>query len=116
MGSDAAAVVDPACAVKGVEGLRVVDSSVFPQATAGDLNAPTIMLAERAADLIRGRMLPSAEVAPILVDPRWQQVQRSPDISLDLSGNPEAVASALAAERENCSTRAGATAGRGDAR
>lgn len=48
-------VVDPACRVVGVAGLRVVDSSVFPHITNGNLNAPTIMLAERAADLLRGR-------------------------------------------------------------
>lgn len=100
MGSDPDAVVDPTCNVNGVDGLRVVDSSVFPQATAGDLNAPTIMLAERAADLIRGRSLPPAEDAPILVDPWWPDAQRSPQISLDLSEDPEALAMALGAERE----------------
>ena len=52
---DELAVVDPACRVIGVEGLRVVDSSVMPTVTNGNLNAPTLMLAERAADLIRGR-------------------------------------------------------------
>ena len=52
---DEFAVVDPACRVIGVERLRVVDSSVMPTVTNGNLNAPTLMLAERAADLIRGR-------------------------------------------------------------
>ena len=53
MGSDAHAVVDPEGRVNGVNGLRVIDASVFPHITNGNLNAPTIMLAERMADLIR---------------------------------------------------------------
>jgi choline dehydrogenase len=81
MGSDADAVVDPLCRVNGVAGLRVVDSSIMPQATAGDLNAPTIMLAERASDLIRGRSLPPAVDAPLLADADWQGRQRSPHIT-----------------------------------
>ena len=56
MGSDAAAVVDPEGRVNGVTGLRVIDASVFPHITNGNLNAPTIMLAERMADLIRGQL------------------------------------------------------------
>ena len=51
---DPMAVVDPQCRVRGVAGLRVVDSSIMPTITTGNLNAPTIMLAEKAADLIRG--------------------------------------------------------------
>ena len=52
---DPMAVVDPECRVHGVEGLRVIDASVFPSTPRGNTNAPTIALAERAADLIRGR-------------------------------------------------------------
>ncbi len=59
MGSpdDPDAVVDPECRVIGVEGLRVVDSSVFPNITNGNINAPTLMLAEKAADHILGNSI-----------------------------------------------------------
>ena len=54
MGSDDGAVVDTELRVRGVESLRVVDASVMPTVTRGNTNAPTIAIAERAADLIRG--------------------------------------------------------------
>ncbi|MFM7275131.1 MAG: choline dehydrogenase [Gammaproteobacteria bacterium] len=74
--NDALAVVDPACRVRGLQGLRVIDSSIFPTLTNGNLNAPTIMVAEKAADLVLGRSpLPRAEVETWL-DPEWQQRQR----------------------------------------
>jgi choline dehydrogenase-like flavoprotein len=50
---DPVAVVDDKLRVRGVEGLRVIDASVFPDLVGGNINAPTVMIAERAADLIR---------------------------------------------------------------
>jgi choline dehydrogenase len=75
MGTDDMAVVDPQTRVHGIENLRVVDSSIFPTIPNGNLNAPTIMLAERAADIIKGKELP-AESAAIIIDNKWQTQQR----------------------------------------
>ena len=73
---DADAVVDPACHVIGVDGLRVADSSIFPHITNGNLNAPSIMVGEKASDHILGRTpLPPANDVP-WVHPDWENRQR----------------------------------------
>jgi len=76
MGTDELAVVDPQTRVHGIEGLRVVDSSIFPTIPNGNLNAPTMMVAERAADIIRGRDVLSASDAPVKMASDWQENQR----------------------------------------
>ncbi len=73
---DPMAVVDPQCRVIGVDGLRVADSSIFPQVTNGNLNAPSIMVGEKAADHILGRVpLPASNQQP-WIHPDWQTAQR----------------------------------------
>jgi len=63
MGLDGQAVVDAQLTVRGLAGLRVVDASVMPNVPGGNTNAPTIMVAEKGADLIRGRRLPAAQLS-----------------------------------------------------
>jgi choline dehydrogenase len=70
------AVVDPEARVLGVERLRVVDSSIMPSITTGNLNAPTIMLAEKCADHILGKPLLAPVEAGFHVAPDWRSKQR----------------------------------------
>ncbi|MGB3875266.1 MAG: choline dehydrogenase [Shinella zoogloeoides] len=77
MGEDAMAVVDSDLKVHGLEGLRVIDSSVFPAEPNANLNAPTIMLAERASDIVRGKPLLAASNAEVGVAPGVGTTQRS---------------------------------------
>lgn len=74
--TDPLAVVDAECRVIGIEGLRVVDSSIFPRITNGNLNAPSIMVGEKSADHILGKPpLPPENVQPWIA-PDWQHRQR----------------------------------------
>jgi choline dehydrogenase len=66
MGTDANAVVTPDGKIRGAEGVRVVDASLMPIITNANLNAPTMMLAERLSDLIRGRPLLPPEDVPVM--------------------------------------------------
>ena len=73
---DVMAVVDPECRVIGTHGLRVVDSSIFPEITNGNLNAPSIMVGEKAADQILGRPpLPARPLEP-WINPHWRELDR----------------------------------------
>ncbi|WP_417261482.1 choline dehydrogenase [Celeribacter sp.] len=73
---DPMAVVDPENRVIGVEGLRLADSSIFPQITNGNLNAPSIMSGEKASDHILGKTPLSASNAEPWINPRWETAQR----------------------------------------
>ena len=73
---DPMAVLDSECRVRGIQNLRVVDSSIFPTITNGNLNVPTIMVGEKAADLIRGREPLAPSNVPSWVDPEWRTRQR----------------------------------------
>ena len=72
---DPMAVLDPGCRVRGIDKLRVIDSSIFPTITNGNLNAPTIMVAEKAADMLRGRQANAAAV-DVWIDEQWRERQR----------------------------------------
>ena len=73
---DSLAVLDPQCRLRGIDNLRVIDSSVFPTITNGNLNAPTIMLAEKAADMVLGLEPLAPSNAEHWTDPEWRTRQR----------------------------------------
>lgn len=73
---DPTSVVDPECRVIGVEGLRVADSSIFPRVTNGNLNGPSIMTGEKAADHILGRTPLAPSNQEPWINPRWQVSDR----------------------------------------
>lgn len=76
MGEDDWAVVDGVGRVHGVHNLRVVDASIMPLVVSGNLNVPTIMMAEKLADAIRGREPLPASTAPFFVHPEFETQQR----------------------------------------
>ena len=76
MGVDPMAVVDPECRVHGIEGLRVADASVMPVIPSANLNCPSMMIGEKAADMIAGKdPLPPSNL-PYFSDPNWETSQR----------------------------------------
>ena len=76
MGVDPMSVVDPDLKVHGLSRLRIVDSSVFPTIPNGNLNAPTMMLAERGADLIKGSTIQPKHRASVYINEHWQTSQK----------------------------------------
>ena len=80
MGEDELAVVNSNTQVHGLESLRVVDSSIFPTIPNGNLSAPTIMVAEKAADLILGKPPLTKSHAAVAMESQWQTKQRSSEI------------------------------------
>lgn len=76
MGTGPMAVVDPECRVRGMEKLRVVDASIMPVIPSANLNCPTMMIGEKAADMIAGKQPLAPSNLPYFVDPFWETRQR----------------------------------------
>jgi choline dehydrogenase len=81
---DPMAVVDPETRVIGVDGLRLADSSIFPQITNGNTNAPSIMVGEKAADHILGRPMLARDNRAPWIAPDWQNAQRESEAEASL--------------------------------
>jgi choline dehydrogenase len=76
MGIGSDCVVDEQCRVHGIDGLRIIDASIMPAIVSGNTNAPTIMIAEKASDLIRGNAALPRSDAKVWIHPQWQAAQR----------------------------------------
>ena len=86
MGTDPMAVVDPETRVHGIEGLRVIDSSIMPEVTNGNLNAPTIMIGEKGSDHVLGEGMLPASNAEAYQAPDWKHAQRIGEPKVRLTG------------------------------
>ena len=76
IGEDSMSVVDSQLRVHGIKSLRVIDSSIFPTIPNGNLNAPTMMVAERGADIIKGKIAAHSSKVKVFIDPDWRINQR----------------------------------------
>ncbi len=76
MGIDDMAVVDAECRVRGIEGVRIIDASIIPSMVSGNLNAPVMMMGEKAADMILGKAPVDPSNAPVYVADYWETNQR----------------------------------------
>ena len=84
---DIMTVVDNKGRVNGIQSLRVIDSSIFPTIPNGNLNGPTIMLAEKMADVVLGKTPLKAMNNDVWIDPSWKKTQRLTDPKRSLTGN-----------------------------